>query len=303
MRVTLLHNPKAGREEYSGKSLTAALRQNGHEVTYRSTRERKWKAALDRRADLVLVAGGDGTVAKVARQLIGRETPLSVLPLGTANNLARTLGFDLPVKKLLPQIGKGTLHGFDVGLARGPWGRRYLFEGMGGGLLAEYLRLPKMEEEKGRSREEEMHQHVARLGKLLSRYRARKWELQIDDEKLTDRFLLIAALNICSVGPVLNFAPEAKTNDGQFDLVLAREPEREALMDHLAARLAGKKVPDFPLPSRSFKRLRINWKKSPLHLDDELWPNDERIKPEPGKIEIEVSPAALRVLRPERFPR
>ncbi len=296
--MTLLHNPKAGREEYSGKRLTAALRQNGHQVTYRSTKERKWKAALDRRADLVLIAGGDGTVGKVARQLIGRETPLSVLPLGTANNLARTLGFDRPVKKLLAQIGKGTLCGFDVGLARGPWGRRYLFEGIGGGLLAEYLRLPPMEEVEGRSREEEMQQHVTRLRKLLSRSRARKWKLQIDDEKLTDRFLLFEALNICSVGPVLNFAPEAKTNDGRFDLVLARESERETLMDYLAARLAGEKKPDFPLPVRSFKRLRIDWKRSPLHLDDELWPNDDEEKPKPGAIEIEVRPSALKVLRP-----
>ncbi len=145
-----------------------------------------------------------------------------------------------------------------------------------------------------------MQQHVARLRKLLSRSRARKWKLQIDDEKLNDRFLLFEALNICSVGPVLNFAPDAKTDDGRFDLVLARESERETLMDYLAARLAGAEEPDFPLPSRRFKRLRINWKKSPLHLDDELWPNEKRNKPDPGEIEIEVRPSALMVLRPER---
>ena len=298
MRVTLLHNPKAGREEYSGKSLTAALRDKGHKVTYRSTKKRKWKAAIDQRDDLVVAAGGDGRVGKVARQLIGRGTPLSVLPLGTANNLARTLGFDQPVKKLIARIGKGTPRGFDVGLARGPWGRRYLFEGVGAGLLAEYLRLPKKKEQEELSKEEEMRQHVARLRKLLSKHRARKWELEIDGEKLTDRSLLFEAMNICSVGPVLKLAPGAKTNDGQFDLVLAREAERETLMDYLAARLAWEKEPDLPLPSRSFKRLRIGWKKSPLHLDDELWPNDDQKRPKPGEIEIAVRPSALMVLRP-----
>jgi diacylglycerol kinase family enzyme len=143
MRITLLHNPKAGRKEFTGKQLTAALRDAGHKVTYRSIKGRSWSAAMAKPADLIIAAGGDGTVGKVARRLAGRKTPLSVLPLGTANNLARTLGFDQPVQKLIARIGEGKLKGFDVGLARGPWGSRYVFEGIGAGLLAEYLRLPK----------------------------------------------------------------------------------------------------------------------------------------------------------------
>ncbi len=300
--MTLLHNPKAGRQEFSGKSLTGALLEAGHKVTYCSTKERNWKTALDRPADLVVAAGGDGTVGKVARQLIGRGIPLSVLPLGTANNLARTLGFDQPVKKLIVRIGQGTVRGFDVGQARGPCGRRYLFEGVGGGLLAEYLQLPEDEEQEKLSKEGEMKRHVARLRKLLSKHRAWKWKLEIDGEKLTDRFLLFEAMNICSVGPVLNLAPGGKTDDGKFDLVLARESERETLMDYLAARLAGEKKPKFPLPARRFEQLRIAWEKSPLHFDDELWPNEDRKKPKPGVIEIVVRPAALLILRPERVP-
>jgi diacylglycerol kinase family enzyme len=90
----------------------------------------------------VLVAGGDGTVGKIARHLIGRKIPLSVLPLGTANNLARTLGFHPSVETLIAQLKDGESSKFDVGLARGPWGKRYFFEGAGAGLLAEYLRAP-----------------------------------------------------------------------------------------------------------------------------------------------------------------
>lgn len=237
MRVTLLHNPTAGSEEYSRKRLTAALRDAGHKVTYRSAKSRNWKAALDQPADLIVAAGGDGTVGKVARQLIGRKTSLSVLPLGTANNLARALGFDRPVEKLIERIGKGKPRGFDMGLACGPWGRRYLFEGAGAGLLAEYLRLPKEKERNQLSKEEEMKRHVARLRRLLSKYRARKWKLRLDDDELTGRYLLFEAMNICSIGPVLNLAPGAKTGDGHFDLVLAREAERETLMNYLTARL------------------------------------------------------------------
>ena len=102
--MTLLHNPKAGRGEYSEKNLKRALRAAGHKVDYHSTKERGWKKAIASAKGLIVVAGGDGTVGKVARELIGRKTSLSVLPLGTANNLARALGFTRPVRELIEQL-------------------------------------------------------------------------------------------------------------------------------------------------------------------------------------------------------
>lgn len=51
--------------------------------------------ALDRGADLVLVAGGDGTVRTVCSELAGTGTPVALIPAGTANQLARNLGIPL----------------------------------------------------------------------------------------------------------------------------------------------------------------------------------------------------------------
>jgi diacylglycerol kinase (ATP) len=92
MRIILIHNPKAGRDNHSKKDLMAALAKAGQHAIYQST-ENDYKKPLKKPADLVLVAGGDGTVGKVGRELIDSGIPLSVLPLGTANNLARSLGF------------------------------------------------------------------------------------------------------------------------------------------------------------------------------------------------------------------
>jgi diacylglycerol kinase (ATP) len=87
--------------------------------------------ALKKKIDLVLVAGGDGSVSKVACRLVAMSSkvPLAVLPLGTANNFARSLGFCLSAKELIEQLNDGRCDTFDVGLARGPWGKRYFFEG------------------------------------------------------------------------------------------------------------------------------------------------------------------------------
>src|SRR5206468_7695208 len=93
MRIVLMHNPKAGRGDHAKKDLMAELANAGHHAIYESTRKSDYKKALKKPTDLVLAAGGDGTVGKIGRELIGTGIPLSVLPLGTANNLARSLGF------------------------------------------------------------------------------------------------------------------------------------------------------------------------------------------------------------------
>src|SRR5215510_14686856 len=146
MRITLIHNPKAGDAEHGEKQLMAALAKAGHHATYQSTKEPGFKKALKQPTDLVLSAGGDGTTAKVAFRLIDSGIPMSVLPLGTANNLARALGFVASPEEIITRLEGGKKQLFDVGLATGSWGERYFFEAAGGGLLADYVQAANREE-------------------------------------------------------------------------------------------------------------------------------------------------------------
>ena len=71
-------------------------------MKYQSCKEKKWKKVLKKPCDIVAVAGGDGTVGKVARELIEKRIPIAVLPLGTANNIAKSLGIaDIPLQDLV----------------------------------------------------------------------------------------------------------------------------------------------------------------------------------------------------------
>ena len=162
MRITLMHNPKAGRGNHAKRGLMAALANAGHRAIYQSTKKSDYEKALKKPTDLVLAAGGDGTVGKVAHELIDSGIPLSVLPLGTANNLARTLGFIGSPREIIAGLEAGKRRAFDVGVARGPWGKRYFFESAGGGLLADYLREAKDKPKKTKklSEEQEMRRHV-----------------------------------------------------------------------------------------------------------------------------------------------
>lgn len=295
MRILLVHNPAAGREEHEGDMLMAALKKAGHKPRYQSSKKRGLGKALKEKTDLVLVAGGDGTVGKIARRLIGRKIPLSVLPFGTANNLARTLGFHGPTETLIAQLEDGKSSRFDVGLARGPWGKRYFFEGAGAGLLADYLRAPvETEKDEMPSKGAEIKRHVEELRRWLTDHPAREWRISLDKEDVSGRYLLWQAMNIRSVGPVLTLAPKARTDDGKFDFIGLREADRPLLLEHLEARLAGREH-KLTLPTVKFKRMRLSWKKSPLHFDDESWPAEDEKRPDPCEIKIGVNASALRI--------
>jgi diacylglycerol kinase family enzyme len=305
MRIILMHNPKAGDAEHGRKQLMAALAKAGHHATYQSIKKSDYKKALKKPADLVLAAGGDGTVAKVGRRLIETGIPLSVLPLGTANNLARSLGFTASPEEIIASLDGGKTQAFDVGICRGPWGKRYVFEGVGAGLLADYVRSAKKEEKNNKtktiSEEQEMSRHVSLLRQKLRDYPARKWKIYIDGEDISGRYILWEAMNIRSVGPALYLAPWAATKDGKFDFLGVRENDRLALTRHLDARLAGKES-KFPLTSQRFRKLKTVWDKSPFHLDDKPWPKKKQEPENPSEIELTVKPAALRILQPAISP-
>jgi diacylglycerol kinase (ATP) len=302
MRITLMHNPKAGDAKHGKKQLMSALAKAGHHATYQSTKERGFKKALSQPTDLVLAAGGDGTTAKVAYRLIDTGIPLSVLPLGTANNLARALGFVSSADEIIARLEGGKKRLFDVGFASGPWGEQYFFEAAGGGLLADYVHAAKEQEKKNGngeklSKEQEMARHGALLCRMLHDYPVRHWKIEIDGKDISGRYILWEAMNIHSVGPALHLAPSAGTRDGRFDFVCVRAADRALLMQHFDARVAGKKSKS-PLPTRRFRKLRIAWKGSTIHLDDEVWQAKKKDKKSTNEIEITVKPSALIILQP-----
>ena len=305
LRITLMHNPKAGDRKHNKRKLLNALTRAGHKPRYQSLKAKGWKKALKKKTDLVLTAGGDGATGKVAARLVDTGVPLAILPLGTANNLARTLGFLDSPKKIIANFDRGKKRAFDVGVAEGPWGKRPFFEGAGAGLLAEYVREAETEEKedkkqkrnhKSASKEHELTRHLIRLRRKLHDYPAQDWKMTLDGKNISGRYILWEAMNIRSVGPALYLAPWAETKDGELDFVAVREEDRARLLEHLDARIAGRKS-EFPLPMATFRKLSINWEHSAMHFDDEVWPEKGKKRQSPAKIVIRVKPSALVILQ------
>ncbi|MGN6619692.1 MAG: diacylglycerol/lipid kinase family protein [Sphingomonas sp.] len=77
--------------------------------------------ALARKPDLLILGGGDGTISGLVDHLVGTNTALAVLPLGTANSFARTLGIPLDLEGAVEVIRTGQLKRIDLGMIDGDY--------------------------------------------------------------------------------------------------------------------------------------------------------------------------------------
>jgi diacylglycerol kinase family enzyme len=250
------------------------------------------------------VAGGDGTVGKVAKQLVGSRTPVAVLPTGTANNIAKTLGLtgrDLP--DLISGWKSGRCVNFDTGLASGPWGSDCFVEGFGLGLFAEAM-LQLDGKDNGDLADSGRPAHVidsvlSILKKKVQHVEPREISVRLDGKDLSGDYIMLETLNTRYIGPNLNLVPQADPGDGFFDVVLVTRRERPKLNGYLSDLLKRKKArPD--LKFRRGKHLQIEWESSPVHIDDTPWPSE---KDEPAvklnAIDVKVEPGALVFLTPD----
>ncbi len=122
-RTLLLVNPNARRGAEALRRVPARLAAGGLEVrveTFASPAEVS-PDILRRRAevDRVVVCGGDGTVNAAAAALMQTGLPLGIVPLGTANDLARTLGIPTDIEGALEVLLRGRLAQIDVGSVNG----------------------------------------------------------------------------------------------------------------------------------------------------------------------------------------
>jgi len=307
MDLTLIHNPEAGAGHPTRDDLIALARDAGYRVRYFDTDGNAYVRALDEPGDLVLVAGGDGTVAEVAKALVRRDVPLAIAPLGTANNIAFTLGVRGSPKEIIEGLRDASLTPLDVGRATAPWGEGCFIESAGIGFFGSLLRRLR----DGADRvSDQGTSPVARAARnflrALQSYRPTRHHVLADGEDLSGTYLLVEAMNIRSIGPRMVLAPEADPGDGHLELVRVRDTDRRVFAEYLEA-LAGGAAEAPPVESRRVQRVSLVWDAAHGHLDDEAWPEgghgppgaDVRLAP---TVDIEIVAPPVQVLTIRRAP-
>ena len=301
MLITLIHNPGAGVDDQpDGETLLSIIRAAGHEVRYQPSENGTWASALDEPADLVAVAGGDGTVGRVAKKLIGRDLPLAPLPLGTANNISKTLGLaDLSLADIVFGWKNARHVSFDAGVAKGPWGSRYFMEAFGLGLFA--CTLPIAE---GNRKLKALKDADAKVAHAIGLLRQRledcppnALDLRLDGRDTSGDYVMLEAMNMAFVGPNLYLAPDLDPDDGMLDVVVVTSEERDKLHDSLATWQEGEL--EHPKLTRHLARvIQLEWTGFEVHFDDEAWPGKDDEGPALTPIEVTVERDALKFVAP-----
>lgn len=290
IHVTLVHNSAAGYDQYSKEELVNALQKKGFETTYADVKEDNFTQKLKNPGDLVIIAGGDGTVIAAAKHLNGGKTPIGLLPLGTANNIATCLGISGKPEDIIASWDLAKKKPFSLGIVKGPEGETFFLESIGFGLFPRLIRQREWDKDGKETRKEELQDALQHQLEILKDYNAHSCTINLDGKKITGRFLLVEVMNIPLTGPNMDLPPQAHPEDSFLDVVMLQESERGNFEDYLISRINGSDI-HFSLPVRSAKRIEIEWEGIHFHQDDQA-----KEYPSPIKLDIQLVQKGLEFL-------
>jgi YegS/Rv2252/BmrU family lipid kinase len=291
-QAVLLFNPMSGRKGENDHALRLsqivdALRAHGIRASIRIKTSGKEARAVASEAarsgqPLLVVAAGDGTVEEVASQLVGTSTVLGIIPVGTMNNVARSLGVPLEIEDACALIGMGTARHIDVGRVLGadPNHDEYFLECAGMGLSAvAALAGESIEKHRWRVLPRALHKYFeSDLGTIA---------VDLDDKRLEAHTRIVTVMNAPLMGSHLLAAPGAKMDDGLLDVCVYDGMGEAALAKHFLAAASGR-----PDNLKIYRAARIK-----ITAQEPMLANTEANGAPPRRtIDIEIVPKALSVI-------
>jgi YegS/Rv2252/BmrU family lipid kinase len=295
--ITLLVNAHSRRGKLQFEAAVAALKDAGvplaEAVAVEDKRDtvRILKREIAAGARLVIVGGGDGTLSECADHLVNTNVAMGVLPLGTGNTWARSLGLPLGLEEAARVIAAGHIEATDVGRVNG----QVFLNSVSIGLSAEIASALSGSVKKKLGLlawpvvgARVLWKHKPLLIKVSSRektFRVRTHQLLV----VNGRYV---------AGPI-TATPEASLQDSSLDVFTLGGAKRGSLFKMSLAWLRGKHTDTKAMrtESRYFstRELRIESLRKPIpaNVDGEI--------NEKTPLEIEVLPGALRVVVPHDF--
>jgi diacylglycerol kinase (ATP) len=290
-KAVIIGNPNSGSAGDEGylERFAQTLREGGLEVEVLNTERPDHATELAAMAGdrLVIAAGGDGTVNEVVNGL-SRDATLGILPLGTANVLARELGLPLKPEDACEKILSGTGSPMDIGVATDEEGTERRFACMAGiGFDANVVRevTPRFKRY--------LRSLAFPLVALKVYFESDLLDLHIVDGDITYVTQFAVVANGHYYGGDFEMAENASLGSGKLEVVLI-EKVGHLLRPDILARILAKRPLDRAM--KSFTSQGILAKSPgtrgihvPVQIDGEVW----------GRLPMSfrIEPAALQVIR------
>ncbi|MEP7363282.1 MAG: diacylglycerol kinase family protein [Acidobacteriota bacterium] len=296
----LIYNPQAGgltgSREHRIARAAALLRSLGHAVTELPTERAQHatelaRLAIEQSADLIIAAGGDGTINEVANGMIGGDVPLAILPAGTANVLAKEMRLRGGIRAAARQIQSMTPRRITVGLFQPQAGEpRHFLLMAGAGFDADIVRRVRPDLKKRLGKGAYWIASLARLGARLP-----QMDLTVNGDRMTTGFALAARVR--NYGGDLEIARNVTLFDNDFEIAAFPGQTTWPYGFYMGAVVLGahSKLPNvFIKRGPSMELTSVNGEPIYVQVDGEL------AGQLPGRIES--VPSALTLLTPADLP-
>jgi YegS/Rv2252/BmrU family lipid kinase len=250
--------------------------------------EARARAIVGRCDPLLIVGGGDGTIAAAAAALADSETRLGILPLGTLNHFARDLGIPSELEAAAKLIAAGSERRVDLGEVSG----RLFINNSAIGLYP-LMVVDRDMQRKRLGRSKRLAMLVASV-RTLARFNHQRLTLTINDQKARiETPLLFVGNNDYRIDLA---APGRRDSldDGQLCVLVMRKKTRRGLIAASIRALFGRSRPDDMVRIDDAERLRVDSGRTylPVSLDGEV----VRIEP---PLDYRIRKRALRVIAPK----
>ena len=298
-RVVVAINPSAsfGATRAVGPAVVQTLRAMGHEVTSLTEPDYESlvttaRAAVRSKPDAFVVVGGDGMVNLGANLLAETKVPLGIVPSGTGNDMARSLGLPYDNTEAAVQaLGEALQHParvIDAGRIRytdddGAPAERWFACALSAGFDATVNeRANLMRRPKGPSR------YLIALAVELARLKPYHYELTLDGREIVVDANMVSIGNGVSLGGGMKITPDARLDDGLLDVMIVRPLSRLNFVRIFPSVFKGTHLRHPQVSIERARRVRIAGEGIIVYADG------ERIGGAP--VDVELVPGALRVL-------
>lgn len=270
-RARIIYNPTSGRELFKKHLPEVLMRLEGagyetscHATTCEGDATNAARIAVERKFDLVVAAGGDGTINEVVNGIAGEEyrPTLGIIPVGTTNDFARAIGVPRTIEGACDVLVEGISAPIDIGRVND----KYFINIAGGGRLTEltYEVPSKLKTMLGQLA------YYLKGMEILPSIKPTHVSIEYDGKLFEGEIMLFLVSLTNSVGGFEKLAPDSSLNDGLFDLLILTKANLADFIKVASLAIRGEHIHDPHIIYAKANRIKVYpTDKMQLNLDGE----------------------------------